>query len=64
LNRACCEPCLQFEERLKAVMDEVKSAEGKILLFIDEMHLVIGAGKSEWTRAPAMRVQPRAMGST
>jgi ATP-dependent Clp protease ATP-binding subunit ClpB len=38
-------------------MDEVKSAEGKILLFIDEMHLVIGAGKSEWTRAGAMQEQ-------
>jgi hypothetical protein len=39
-------------------MDEVKSAEGKILLFIDEMHLVIGAGKSEWMRACVTRGQP------
>ncbi len=36
-----------FEERLKAVLDEVKAAEGDILLFIDEMHTLIGAGKGE-----------------
>ena len=37
----------EFEERLKGVLDEVKSAEGQIVLFIDEMHTLIGAGKSE-----------------
>jgi ATP-dependent Clp protease ATP-binding subunit ClpB len=37
----------EFEERLKGVLDEVKQAEGDILLFIDEMHTLIGAGKSE-----------------
>ncbi len=37
----------EFEERLKGVLDEVKSAEGQIILFIDEMHTLIGAGKSE-----------------
>ena len=37
----------EFEERLKSVLDEVKSAEGDIILFIDEMHTLIGAGKSE-----------------
>jgi ATP-dependent Clp protease ATP-binding subunit ClpB len=37
----------EFEERLKGVLDEVKAAEGHIILFIDEMHTLIGAGKSE-----------------
>lgn len=37
----------EFEERLKGVIDEVKQAEGDIILFIDEMHTLIGAGKSE-----------------
>ncbi|PZP19544.1 MAG: ATP-dependent chaperone ClpB, partial [Sphingomonas hengshuiensis] len=37
----------EFEERLKGVLDEVKGAEGQIVLFIDEMHQLIGAGKTE-----------------
>lgn len=37
----------EFEERLKGVLDEVKAGEGRIILFIDEMHTLIGAGKSE-----------------
>ncbi|KKW93560.1 ATP-dependent chaperone ClpB [Sphingobium chungbukense] len=37
----------EFEERLKGVLDEVKGAEGQVVLFIDEMHTLIGAGKSE-----------------
>ncbi|HZV19217.1 MAG TPA: ATP-dependent chaperone ClpB [Sphingobium sp.] len=37
----------EFEERLKGVLDEVKAGEGQIILFIDEMHTLIGAGKSE-----------------
>ena len=37
----------EFEERLKGVLEEVRSAEGEVVLFIDEMHTLVGAGKSE-----------------
>ena len=48
----------EFEERLKAVLAEVKSAEGGILLFIDEMHTLVGAGKAEGAIDAANLLKP------
>ncbi|MGZ3265731.1 MAG: Clp protease N-terminal domain-containing protein, partial [Croceibacterium sp.] len=48
----------EFEERLKAVLDEVKGAEGHIILFIDEMHTLIGAGASEGSMDASNLIKP------
>jgi ATP-dependent Clp protease ATP-binding subunit ClpB len=48
----------EFEERLKAVLDEVKGAEGDIILFIDEMHTLIGAGASEGSMDASNLLKP------
>ncbi|MGB2497962.1 MAG: AAA family ATPase, partial [Planktomarina sp.] len=48
----------EFEERLKAVLNEVTSAVGEILLFIDEMHTLVGAGKSEGAMDAANLIKP------
>ncbi|TXC73552.1 ATP-dependent chaperone ClpB [Sphingorhabdus soli] len=48
----------EFEERLKGVLDEVKGADGQIVLFIDEMHTLIGAGKSEGSMDASNLLKP------
>jgi len=48
----------EFEERLQAVLAEVKNSEGKIVLFIDEIHLVLGAGKSDGAMDAANLLKP------
>jgi ATP-dependent Clp protease ATP-binding subunit ClpB len=48
----------EFEERLKAVLQEVKSAEGRILLFIDELHTVVGAGAAEGSMDAGNMLKP------
>ncbi|GET90413.1 ATP-dependent clp protease subunit, heat shock protein 100, putative [Leishmania tarentolae] len=48
----------EFEERLKAVLNEVKESDNKIILFIDEIHLVLGAGKSDGAMDAANLLKP------
>ena len=48
----------EFEERLKAVLNEITSAAGEIILFIDEMHTLVGAGKSEGAMDAANLIKP------
>ena len=48
----------EFEERLKAVLNKIKKSEGKIILFIDEIHLIVGAGRSDGAMDASNMLKP------
>jgi ATP-dependent Clp protease ATP-binding subunit ClpB len=47
-----------FEERLKAILAELESAEWRIILFVDELHMIVGAGKAEWSLDMGNMIKP------
>ena len=48
----------EFEERLKAVLDDIKNSDGQIILFIDELHTIVGAGKTDGAMDAGQLLKP------